>query len=86
MASFTTAILVALVLGLLNTLVKPLLLILTLPITILTLGLFTVVIDIFVVLLASSIVPGFEVDGFINALLFSFVSAILSSILDVAIH
>ena len=71
------ALLVALVMGILNIFVKPLFIILTLPITIVTFGLFLLVINALLVLLASSIVPGFAVDGFWWALLFSlFVSLI----------
>lgn len=79
--SFGTSIVVALVLGLLNVIVKPILVLLTLPINILTLGLFTFVINVFILLLASKIVPGFTIDGFVSALLFSIVLSIISSIL-----
>ena len=72
-----TALLVALVMGILNILIKPLLIVLTLPITIVTFGLFLLVINALMVLLASHIVTGFKVDGFWWALLFSiFVSLI----------
>jgi len=70
-ASFWTALVVALVLGILNVLLKPLLILLTLPITLITFGLFTLVINALLVLLASNLVPGFTVDGFWWALLFS---------------
>lgn len=80
-ASFTTALVVAVVLGIINAFVKPILLILTLPITILTLGLFTFVINAFVILLTSQLVPGFMVDGFLWALLFSIVLSIINSFL-----
>jgi putative membrane protein len=74
---FWTALLVALVLGLLNVFIKPLLAILTLPINILTLGLFTLVINAVIIMLVSAIVPGFKVDGFWYAFLFSIVLAII---------
>ena len=77
-----TAILVALVLGILNAFLKPLLVILTIPITILTLGLFLLVINILIIFLAARIVPGFAVDGWVAALLFSLVLAVISYILD----
>lgn len=64
---FVTALLVALVWGLLTAVVKPLLVILTLPVNILTLGLFTFVINAFLFWLAASIVPGFAVAGFMAA-------------------
>ncbi len=76
--SFWTALLVALVLGLLNAVIKPLLVILTLPINILTLGLFTLVINALLVLLASSIVGGFSVDGFWTAVVFSIVISLFN--------
>ncbi len=67
--SFYAALIAALVLGLVNALVRPLFFILTLPITILTLGLFTFVINAFMILLVSTIVKGFVVEGFTPALL-----------------
>ncbi len=79
--SLTTALVVATVLGLLNAFVKPVLTILTLPITILTLGLFAFIINALLILLVSSLVPGFQVDGFWSALLFSLVLSIISSLL-----
>lgn len=80
--SFTTAILAALIISLLNVLVKPILIILTIPFTILTLGLFLLVINAIIILLASSIIPGFAVDGFWYALLFSIVLSIVNSLLS----
>lgn len=84
-ASFGSALIAALVLGLLNTLVKPLLVILTLPITIVTLGLFLLVLNALVFWLAGSILKGFQVNGFwwavIGALVYSLVSGLLSSLL-----
>lgn len=79
--NFVTALVIALVLGILNTLVKPILFFLTLPITLLTLGLFALVLNALMVLLASSIVPGFSVDGFVWALLFSIVLSLLNALL-----
>lgn len=78
-ATFTAALVTAVVLGIINLFIKPLLIILTLPITILTLGLFTLVINAVLILLASSIVPGFTVDGFWWALIFSIVLSIINS-------
>ncbi len=78
----TTAVLVALVLALLNAFVKPILIALTLPITILTLGLFLLVINIIIIYLAAYIVPGFSVDGVLSALLFSLIVAVITYILD----
>lgn len=62
--NFTTALVVALVLGILNALIKPVLIILTLPINILTLGLFTLVINAFLLIVTSYFVKGFQINGF----------------------
>ncbi|HKC14989.1 MAG TPA: phage holin family protein [Patescibacteria group bacterium] len=80
-ASFTAALVAAVVLGIINAVLKPILLILTLPINILTLGLFTLVINAVVILLAANLVPGFNVDGFWWALIFSVVLSIINSFL-----
>ncbi len=80
--SFGTALVVAVVLAIVNTLIRPLIFILTLPINILTLGLFTFVIIGCLVLLVSSIVPGFKVDGFWWALAFALVLAIINGFLS----
>lgn len=78
---FITAFVLALVLAILNMLVKPVLVILTLPATILTLGLFLLVINAIIILLASKLVSGFKVDGFFWALIFSLVLTIVSGIM-----
>ncbi len=75
------ALVVVIVLGLINLVVKPLLLLLTLPVNILTLGLFTFVINAALILLASKIVEGFAVDGFGWALLFSVVLSLVNAVL-----
>ena len=75
------ALVVVVVLGLINLVVKPLLLLLTLPVNILTLGLFTFVINAALILLASKIVEGFAVDGFGWALLFSVVLSLVNAVL-----
>lgn len=74
------AIISALVLGLLNLIVKPVLFILTLPITIITFGLFTFVLNALMVLFAASFLEGFSVEGFIPALLVSIFVSIASLI------
>jgi putative membrane protein len=79
--SFVAVLVTAVVLGIINAFIKPVLLILALPITILTLGLFTFVIDALVILLAANLVPGFSVDGFWWAFIFSIVLSIISSFL-----
>ncbi len=78
----TTTIIVALVLALLNTFIKPILVILTLPITLLTLGLFLLVINILIIKWAANLVSGFEVDSWWAALLFSIIVSVISSILS----
>jgi len=77
-----TAILVAIVLALLNVFLKPILVAVTLPITLLTFGLFLLVINILIILLAARIVPGFGVDGWLSALLFSLIVSLITYILD----
>ena len=76
-----TIVIVALVLALLNAIVKPLLIILTIPVTIITLGLFLLVINALMVVWTSRLVDGFKVDGWITALLFSLIVSVASSIL-----
>lgn len=77
-----TAVLVAVVLGLLNTFIKPILILFTIPITFLTLGLFLLVINILIVKWVSNIVPSFRVDDWWAALLFSIVVSFFSSIIQ----
>ncbi|MCX6792592.1 MAG: phage holin family protein [Candidatus Falkowbacteria bacterium] len=78
LSGFWTAVLVALVIGIINAVIKPILLILTLPINILSLGLFTLVINALLILLSSKIVDGFSVASFWTALLFSIILSIIS--------
>ena len=73
LSGFGAALVTALVLGLVNSIIRPVLLLLTLPLNILTLGLLTFVINALLILLTSSLVPGFVVTGFWWALLFSLV-------------
>lgn len=81
-ADVSTAILVALVLGLLNSFIRPILVVLTIPITVISLGLFLIVINYFIVHLTTRLVPGFQVDGWFPALLFSIIVSIVSSIIQ----
>lgn len=76
-----TAILFAFVLAILNALVKPLLVLFTLPLTIFTLGLFLLVINAIVILLADYFIKGIDIDGFFAALLFSVLLSFFSSLL-----
>ena len=80
--TFWTALVFAVVLAILNIFVKPLIILLTLPVTILTLGLFLFVINALVVLLASRFVDGISVSGFWWALIFSLILSVVTSILD----
>jgi putative membrane protein len=77
-----TSIIVAAVLAFLNAIVKPVLVILTIPITIFTLGIFLLVINAFIIMLTAKIVDGFHVDGFWIALLFSLLLSIVTSVFD----
>ncbi|WP_209020004.1 phage holin family protein [Allopusillimonas soli] len=85
-ASFGSALVAALVLGLLNTLVKPVLVLLTLPITIVTLGLFLLVLNALVFWFVGSVLKGFQVNGFwwalLGAIVYSIVSGLLSRLLS----
>lgn len=80
-----TPIVLAIVLALLNGFVKPILVFLTIPISILTLGLFLIVINIIIILLAANIVKGFHVDGWLSALFFSIAMAIVTYLLELII-
>lgn len=79
---FWSAILAAAVLGLVNTFIKPILVLLSLPVTVLTLGLFLLVINAALIMLVSKIVPGFHVDGFWWAMLFSVIITVITSLLN----
>jgi len=79
--NYTTAIIVAAVIAILNVLVKPLLILFTLPITILTLGLFLLIINAIIILLADSLIDGFGVSSIWTAILFSLLLSFLQSIL-----
>ena len=78
---FITALLVAVVLGLLNVFIKPIFVLLTLPFTIFTLGLFLLVINAIIILICTKIVGGFKIDTFFTALLFSIILSISQSVL-----
>ena len=78
---FVTALVVAILLAVVNTFIKPLVLLLTLPINILTLGLFSLIINALMVMLVAAIVPGFHVNGILWALVFSIVLSLVSSVI-----
>ena len=76
--NFFAALVAALVLGIINAIIRPIFVVLTLPLTVVTLGLFLFVINALLILLTSAVVPGFEVRGFWWALLFSLVLSVIS--------
>jgi len=82
---FTAALVAALILGLINTLLRPLLILLTLPVTLVTFGLFILVINGLLFWFAGSVLKGFEVSGFwfgvFGALLYSIISSVLAMLL-----
>jgi len=85
-ASFSSALLAAFVLGLFNTLVRPLLVLLTLPVTLLTLGLFLFVINALMFWAAASVLDGFGVAGFGAALIGSVLYSLCGIVIDVAVE
>ena len=78
---FFTALVVAVILSVVNTFIRPFIVVLTLPINILTLGLFSLIINALMVMLVTKIVPGFEVDGLLWALVFSIVLSLISGVI-----
>jgi putative membrane protein len=79
---YVTAIFVAIVLALLNGFLKPMLILFTIPVTLLTLGLFLLVINASIILLADYFVDGFSVGGFWSALFFSLVLSVITSMME----
>lgn len=77
-----TAVILAATLAFLNAIIKPLMIILTIPITIISLGLFLIVINAFIILFADYIVDGFEVSGFWWALIFSIILSLVTSLFE----
>ena len=80
--NYMAVIVAALAIGVVNAVLKPILIFLTLPIEIVTLGLFTLVINAFLVMLVAFAVPGFSIDGFWSAMIFG----IIFSIVQIAFH
>ena len=80
--NFQSAMLVTVIIALINIFIRPLIVFITLPINILTLGLFTLVINALLLMLAGYLAPGFEVDGFISAFLGSVIMAFLGLIIN----
>jgi putative membrane protein len=84
--SIVSAVVAALVLGIVNTLIKPLMLLITLPLNIVTLGLFTFVINALMLVLTASIVPGFGITGFLPAIAGAIVLMVVSAVLESFSH
>ena len=80
-SDLTTGLIVSVVYGLVNTFIRPILKLLTLPISIITLGLFGIVINAFLTWLVVLIVPGFGINGFLNYFIFTIVLSILTTII-----
>jgi putative membrane protein len=81
LSGIVAALVLAVVLGVINAFIRPLLIILTLPLSILTLGLFTLVINAILIMLAAKLVPGVSIDGFLWALAFGVVLALVHAFL-----
>ncbi len=80
--SFAAALATALLIALLNTLVKPVLIILTIPVTLITFGLFLLVINASIIMMASNLLKGFHVDGFWYALFFSVILSVITTVME----
>ncbi len=78
--NFVAALMIAIALAIINTFIRPVLIFLTIPFTIITLGFFLLVINALIIMVIGRIVPGFAVDGFWWALLFSVILSIIASI------
>ncbi|WP_281185331.1 phage holin family protein [Trichlorobacter lovleyi] len=83
LSGFKAALLTALALGLINAFIKPVLSLLTLPLTVMTLGLFSLVLNALLIMLTAKLVPGFQVQGFFWAVAFSVVLTITNWILSI---
>ena len=83
--SFTSALIAAFVIGLFNTILKPILVLLTLPVTFITLGLFLFVINALMFWAAASVLDGFKVNGFVAALIGSLIYSVMSIVINLAL-
>jgi putative membrane protein len=83
LSGIKAALLTAVALGLINTVIKPVLKLLTLPLTIMTLGLFSLVLNALLIMLTARLVPGFQVQGFLWAVAFSLVLALVNWVLSI---
>lgn len=85
-SGFGSALIAVVIIGFVNALIKPILFLLTLPITIVTLGLFSLILNALMLLLAGSVISGFRVDGFLPALIGSIVLSVITMILHALIR
>jgi len=83
---FGSALLAALVLGVVNFLVRPILVLITLPVTILTLGLFLIVVNALMLMLTSALVPGFKIAGFTSALIAAVLLGLFNLVVSALMH
>lgn len=81
-SDFMSAVLFTLALAFLNSILKPILIILSLPITVFTLGLFLIIINTLIIYIAAYLVSGVQIDGFFRAVLFSIIISIFSTVVD----
>ena len=81
-SSFTSALLVCIVIALINTFIRPLLVVISLPITFLTLGLFSFVINALLLMFSGALTPGFEVKGFLSALFGSIILSLFAGVIN----
>jgi len=81
LSDFGSALVAVVIIGLVNVLIKPILFLLTLPVTFITFGLFAFVLNALMLMLASSLTPGFKIDGFGTALLGSILLSLVTTIL-----
>jgi putative membrane protein len=79
LTDFRAAIVAAVVIGVINTFIRPIVQLIAFPITVLTLGIFSFIINVFLLMVAASIVPGFKIDGFFTAAIASIVLALISA-------
>lgn len=85
LTGYTSALIAAFVIGLFNTLLKPILVVLTLPVTLITLGLFLFVINALMFWAAASVLDGFKVNGFVAALIGSLIYSVMSMVINSAL-
>lgn len=85
-ANFTTAVIAALVLGVINFFIRPLMILITLPVNIMTLGLFTFIINALMLGLTAAVVDGFTITGPLSAIIGSLLISVVSTVLSVVLN